>query len=494
MAISNPQKRPLGGNAQKPESASSASSGAAKRQKLTSNGSVINRPAPVIATQSRQAALAQQKSQFVEELEKMTQDIEGLRTTSAEKDQQWRRPSLEDFDPETDALVLQQIECEQGNAPGGRTVVKVFGVTEAGHSVMLHVTDFLHYLYVAAPASFTQSDCKDFATYLETHLGGFQSSAVNSVQLVMRENLYGFQGNQKSPYLKITVNDPKYINKLRSLIEQGAMNYKSLWKNAGDTGVMTFDNIQYVLRFMIDTGMSGMSWIKVNAGNYNLVPVQNRQSNCQIEAFVHYRDLITLPHDGEWAKMAPLRILSFDIECSGRKGIFPEPNVDPVIQIGNVVTRYGEPKPFVRNVFVLDTCSSIVNTQVLEHSSEEQMLMAWKDFVEEVDPDVIIGYNIANFDFPYLLDRARHLGLKRFPYWTRLKGVQSIARKENFSSKQMGNRDTHATNTNGRIQLDLLQLVQRDHQLRSYTLNSVCAHFLGEQKEDVHHTIITVAI
>lgn len=55
----------------------------------------------------------------------------------------------------------------------------------------------------------------------------------------------------------------------------------------------------------------------------------------------------------------------------------------------------------------------------------------------------------------------------------------------------MGNRDTKATNTNGRIQLDLLQLVQRDHQLRSYTLNAVCAQFLGEQKEDVHHTMIT---
>jgi DNA polymerase delta subunit 1 len=61
----------------------------------------------------------------------------------------------------------------------------------------------------------------------------------------------------------------------------------------------------------------------------------------------------------------------------------------------------------------------------------------------------------------------------------------------NFSSKQLGNRDTKNANTNGRLQLDLLQLIQRDHQLRSYTLNSVCAHFLKEQKEDVHHSMIT---
>lgn len=33
--------------------------------------------------------------------------------------------------------------------------------------------------------------------------------------------------------------------------------------------------------------------------------------------------------------------------------------------------------------------------------------------------------------------------------------------------------------------------MQRDYKLRSYSLNSVCAHFLGEQKEDVQHSIIT---
>ena len=234
-----------------------------------------------------------------------------------------------------------------------------------------------------------------------------------------------------------------------------------------------------------------MSWVEVPQGKYVVVPEKDRHSQCQIEASMHYKDLIAHSNDGEWLKMAPLRILSFDIECAGRKGIFPEPEEDPVIQIANVVTKYGESKPFVKNVFCLDGSSPIVATQILDFASEDAMLMKWRGFVEEVDPDVIIGYNIANFDFPYLLDRAKHLKCTRFPYLTRIKGLKSAANATNFSSKQMGNRDTKATNTNGRLQLDLLQLIQRDHQLRSYTLNSVCAHFLGEQKEDVDHTIIT---
>ena len=81
------------------------------------------------------------------------------------------------------------------------------------------------------------------------------AAAIYSVQMVLRENMFGFQGNQKSPYLKITVTDPKLINRLRSLIESGSANWRGLWKGV-DGGVLTFDSIQYVLRFMVDTKVS----------------------------------------------------------------------------------------------------------------------------------------------------------------------------------------------------------------------------------------------
>lgn len=234
-----------------------------------------------------------------------------------------------------------------------------------------------------------------------------------------------------------------------------------------------------------------MSWVEAPKSLYKLIPDHLRQSNCQIEAEVHHNDLIAHQPKGDWARIAPLRVLSFDIECCGRKGVFPEANQDPVIQISNIVTRYGEKTPFIRNVFCLDKTSSIVATHILEYEKEETMLSDWQKFLVRCDPDVIIGYNTSNFDFPYLLDRAKHLKVAGFDHWTRIPSMQSRAKESNFSSKQMGSRDTKATNINGRLQLDLLQLIQRDHHLRSYTLNSVCAHFLGEQKEDVHYTMIT---
>jgi DNA polymerase delta subunit 1 len=60
-----------------------------------------------------------------------------------------------------------------------------------------------------------------------------------------------------------------------------------------------------------------------------------------------------------------------------------------------------------------------------------------------------------------------------------------------FTSKTLGTRETKDINIEGRIQFDLLQYIVREHKLRSYSLNSVSAKFLGEQKEDVHHTIIS---
>ncbi|KAK4137683.1 hypothetical protein BT67DRAFT_415301 [Trichocladium antarcticum] len=433
-------------------------------------------------------ASSQQKSTFeTEVLERLSQDIADLKQNNAEKDQAWDRPPLpQDYDPETDNLCFQSIEAEEGTFHGGHATVKLFGVTTHGNSVLLHVTDFKHYLYVAAPVSFTADDCPKYRTYLEGQLASNQQ-VIHSVTLTMRENIYGFQGNIQNPYLKITVTDPKLMNKVRAAIEKGDANWKGMWKSADGT-IMTYDNIQYLLRFMVDCSIAGMAWVEAPAGRYRLV--HDKQSNCQIEAEVSYRDLIAHKPVGEWSKMAPLRILSFDIECAGRKGIFPEANHDSVIQIANVVTKYGEKKPFVRNVFCLDTTSPIVATQVMSFDKEKDMLASWRDFLEKVDPDIITGYNIANFDFPYLLDRARHLGVDGFAYWSRTR-VKSFAKESNFSSKQMGNRDTKATNITGRLQLDLLQLIQRDHQLRSYTLNSVSSHFLGEQKEDVHHSMIT---
>lgn len=409
------------------------------------------------------------------------------RKTAVEDSQGWARPALKTPDPKMDKLVFQQCDVEEYNEPGQATSLRMFGVTEEGHSVLAHIKDFLPYMYASSPRGFAEEDCAPFKNHLNAIIAGGQKP-VHRVEIVYKKTLWQYKSDDETPFIKVTITDPRMMAKTRNVFEKGEVNYKGMF----DGQMMTFEsNINYSLRFMIDLKIVGMGWIDVAANGYTVRPHSARVSTCQIEVDVPATSITAHAPDGEWQKMAPLRVLSFDIECAGRKGIFPEPQVDPIIQIANMVTRHGESKPFVRNVFVLNDCAPIVGTQVLGFSDEKEMLLKWRKFVEEVDPDVIIGYNTSNFDLPYLLDRAKHLKAADFPFLSRLKRMRTDYKDAHFSSKAYGTRDSKETRMDGRVQFDLLQVIQRDFKLRSYSLNAVCAQFLGEQKEDVHHSIIT---
>ncbi|KAK1300463.1 DNA polymerase delta catalytic subunit [Acorus calamus] len=140
---------------------------------------------------------------------------------------------------------------------------------------------------------------------------------------------------------------------------------------------------------------------------------------------IMYKELISHAPEGQFSKMAPFRILSFDIECAGRKGLFPEPSHDPVIQVANLVTLQGEDHPLIRNVMTLKSCSPIVGVDVMSFETEKEVLLAWKDFIREIDP-VIIGYNICKFDLPYLIERAEALKIAEFPILGRIRNSRFV--------------------------------------------------------------------
>ncbi|KAF8215153.1 ribonuclease H-like domain-containing protein [Mycena galopus ATCC 62051] len=239
-----------------------------------------------------------------------------------------------------------------------------------------------------------------------------------------------------------------------------------------------------------ETKISGMSWLKVSATRYISVSELDRHSHCQLELAAEWAD-IEIHSFEEATPPPPLRVLSFDIECLGREGTFPTPEVDPVIQIGNVVSIHGSPAPpTIRNVFTLGTCSPIPGAHVISHNAETTMLQNWSDFVREVDPDVIIGYNIAGFDLPYLLARAKTLEVPRFPFLGRLKEMETAsARTIKYTIREHA-RSWEDIPVLGRLQLDLMQYVRCETDQRAISLNAVAKRFLAEKKEDIHFTAI----
>src|SRR5690606_22247463 len=105
---------------------------------------------------------------------------------------------------------------------------------------------------------------------------------------------------------------------------------------------------------------------------------------------------------------------------------------------------------------------------VISSSTEEELLNKWKAFLQAVDPDIITGYNVQNFDVPYLLNRAKVLekkypSLKRFPEWGRVRNVKATMRDTTFQSAAYGKRENKETTIHGRVLFDMLPYMFRNH-------------------------------
>jgi DNA polymerase delta subunit 1 len=202
---------------------------------------------------------------------------------------------------------------------------------------------------------------------------------------------------------QISVAMPSLVPGVKRMFEEGFST-----SNGSHIRGQTFEsNVPFVLRFMIDRNINGADWVKLPAGTYSVRPSSQKTSRCSVEVDVVFDNITNHTCEGEWSNIAPLRVLSFDIECQGRKGIFPDPGFDPVIQIASTITLQGSDQPIIRIVFTLNTCLPIVGAQVIPCKTEEELLMKWREFVCATDPDILTGYNIGNFDIPYLLNRAK---------------------------------------------------------------------------------------
>lgn len=437
----------------------------------------------------------------------------------------WRRPSVPPLDVKNESLTLQWLDVDmtvgkrlEKNPAGGRVpgapsglvpILRFYGVSPVGNSVAVFVHGFTPYLYASCPASFMGSEAS-FRKAMNDRLladrqrggtrGGGGAAGTESNDLCLgasietdKRSILGYVADTNQAFYKIYVATPNLVPTVKRVLEDGleVPGFGRLH------GVLTFEsNVPFVLRFMIDKDITGAGWLECPKGTYRVRGEREKESHCQIEADIVYESLEGHRPEGQWSKLAPLRILSTDIECQGRKGHFPEAEKDPVIQIANCLTVQGEREPIVQNVLTLRGCLPIVGAQVLTHEKEEDLLLSWRAFVQEADPDILTGYNIANFDLPYLLRRADTLvkrapKLKVFKELGRLRRTLATMKDTTFQSSAYGKRENVETTVHGRVVFDLLPYMFRNHKLSSYSLNSVSAEFLGQQKEDVHHSIIS---
>jgi len=212
-------------------------------------------------------------------------------------------------------------------------------------------------------------------------------------------------------------------------------------------------DIPFTTRFLIDSGLrSGVRAPAETAGYRELEPAE-----------VH----------------VPSRVCMMDIECEDRRG-FPDPNRDAVICItcrDSYDERYttflwtpgGEtPASFEQRTQsggLPNGCFTRENHTICVYPDETSMVRAWCDYIRDRDPDVLSGWNLLEFDIPYLQNRMEVLGVSMEPL-SRLPGQST------------------RTSMRGRALFDLLPAYKRMHQgqKESYRLDAIAEEELGEGK------------
>lgn len=371
---------------------------------------------------------------------------------------------------------FQLIDIDQHTNAVDMTCIRMFGRDSEGSGIIVEVHGFETYFYMNKPHNLT---CDQVMDRMNNQLQRRRRimDGVSSVKIVRKQSVLYYSSTLQD-MLCVTVSRPSVMQPLRMLIEKDRL----------FAGIdRTYEsNVSYIMRFMVDFHINGACWIRVRGSSASThttktIHVQLQQSDHQVEAMS--------PESSEWQHIAPVYILSFDIECAGRRGIFPTPTMDPVIQIGCVLHRHQQSSESI--VLCLHETDPIPGVDVRCFATETELLQAFADLVCAFDPDILIGYNIINFDLPYLLERAETLKIHSFACLGRITGERTVVKNSVFQSRQSGARESKEIQIQGRFILDLFVVMQRSYKLRSYSLNSVCSHFLAEQKEDVHYSEIT---
>lgn len=154
---------------------------------------------------------------------------------------------------------------------------------------------------------------------------------------------------------------------------------------------------------------------------------------------------------------------------------------DPVIQIG-ITLRWSNDmmKTYRRKVFVWGSVTpSDDSTVTFEgYETEAEMIEAFEQFVKEEEPDIICGYNTYGFDDKFMVERAKinglTLNLGRGSIWG------DTLQKKTFELAS-GKYEVQYMKTPGRLTIDLLLNMRREHNLDSYTLDNVASTFLRDK-------------
>lgn len=364
-------------------------------------------------------------------------------------------------------MLVYPVTWTSGDSPQHKFEVTIFGKTRESQSVCLRV-GFPCYFFVKTPPAWTPGKIKLF---IAECVSDYHADAGMSCG-VTRKDMWGYDPRDHQ-FVQLAFTTQKNARFARARLQKQYKIYEG--------------NVDPVIRLCHVCGVTPADWLDVFGGSEPDI----RVSTCDLEVCVGFRNVRKGPSGVE--VKPPLVMASWDIECYSDSGGFPvsdNPH-DAVIQIATTFQRLDQPEPYKRSVVVLDTCDDIPGVEVIAVATEQDVIQEWIRVLDTESVDVLLGYNVWQFDWRYIRGRMGVLvddtgdPLVDVSGLGKLVGAGGEHRDWDLNTNAYGQNKFTTLSTPGVLQLDLLQLLRRDHKLDSYSLNNVSKHFLNNQKIDL---------
>ena len=377
-------------------------------------------------------------------------------------------------------------ETDEGDL---QTVIYMFGLDVNNKNICVKVEDFTPYCYIELPNNVTWNDKNKTRVMnkIEELMGEHN---INAIKFVRKKKLFYNHKVLKDnkfydtlfPYLYVSFNNSKMTKQIEWKLKD-----KSLFVlGVGPIKCKVHENnASPILQLTCNRGINTAGWI-----NFKGKKVKKQESYCDYEYIVSTKDLKNIELD---ILPRPL-IMGFDLEVNSHiLGVFPNANNldDKVFQISCVFSRQGDTENKEGYLLTLgDPIQEEVGDDVIirRFPCEGDMLIGFRDLILERNPNIITGYNIFNFDIPYLLARCKEptgYTIRQFDQQGFLKGVHSPEKRISWSSSAYKDQEFYYLDAEGRLYVDLLPIVQRDYKLENYKLSTVAKTFMKDDKDDL---------
>ena len=167
---------------------------------------------------------------------------------------------------------------------------------------------------------------------------------------------------------------------------------------------------------------------------------------------------------------------------------FPALEGDYVTFIGSTFVTYGQEESHLNHCICLNETTNLdEETQVIEcYDNERDVLLAWTNLIQREDPDIIIGYNIFGFDYPFMFDRAcENYCEDEFMNLSRKKETydedDDIKLAQTKIVLASGAYDLKYPLMQGRLQIDVFTYMRKEFILPSYKLDYVSSYLISDK-------------